>query len=158
MICHKVRKRLAEYAVGGLRGRTRARIEEHVRDCAACKAELVALERTGGLLDSLSLEEAPAETWAAVQREMRGTERVPVARRLRWAWGTAAGVVALAALVVGAFVLGPMGPGEPQLVVATEADEEMQATMEGHLSAVWAAPLSDEAAVGLRLAVLEDDG
>ena len=158
MTCHRVQRQLAEYAVGGLRARARARVEEHVRECAECRMELAALVRTGTLVDALSPEDAPAGTWAAVHSDIAARKRVPVGQRLRWAWAMAAGAAALVALVVAAFVLWPLGLGEPQLVVAAEADQEMQATIEGHLSAVWAAPLSDEMAVGLRLAALEDDG
>jgi hypothetical protein len=56
------------------------------------------------------------------------------------------------------FAVWPGGGGGPVVVTAAEADEEMQATMEGHMATTWAAPLADEAALGLRLASMEDDG
>jgi hypothetical protein len=68
------------------------------------------------------------------------------------------GAVALVAVVLAAFFIRPPAVQEPVVVTAVEVDEEMQATMDGHLSAVWAAPLSDVAGVGLRMATLEDDG
>jgi hypothetical protein len=68
------------------------------------------------------------------------------------------GAVALVVMVLAAFFVRPPAAQEPVVVVAAEADEEMQATMDGHLSAVWAAPLSDVAGVGLRMAAAENGG
>ena len=158
--CDFIRARLAEYAVGGLRGRVRARVEAHTRTCSECRAELRALERTGELLDAVGLQEAPAETWGGIQekiaRHPREERRREARGRPRWAWVMATAAVVLVLAV--AVLVGPLGLGEPRLVVALEADDEMQATMEGHLSAVWAAPLSDVAAVGLQMASVEENG
>ena len=148
--------RLPDYAVGALRGRAKVRVESHLAECAACRRELAALARTGELLNSLALEEAPSGTWEAV-REKIGEPRPAAPRRPRLAWGLAMGVVALLMVAVGIFLQRPLGLGEPRLVVAVEADEEMQATIQGHLPTMWAAPLADEAAVGLRLAALENN-
>jgi len=158
--CDRLRRKLAEYAVGRLRGRARARVADHVRVCGKCRAELAALERTGALLAAVRLEEAPGRTWEAVRRRMLAGERVGARPRLRWGWGVAAGAVALVLVLLGVVVMGPRRAGPPPGpgAVMVEADEEMEATMQGHLSAVWAAPLADEAAVGLRLAAVEDDG
>ena len=154
--CELIRDRLAEYAVGGLRGRMRKRVEAHVGVCSDCRAELTALERTGVLLDSVGVQAAPAGTWEAVRLRIAERPRARVRARMRWGW--AMGAVALVALVLAAFFVRPPAAQEPVVVIAVEADEEMQATMDGHLSAVWAAPLSDVAGVGLRMATLEDGG
>jgi predicted anti-sigma-YlaC factor YlaD len=154
--CELIRARLAEYAVGGLRGRMRKRVEAHVGACSDCRAELTALERTGALLDSVGAQAAPAGTWEAVRLRILERPRARVRARPRWGW--AMGAVALVAVVLAAFFIRPPAVQEPVVVTAVEVDEEMQATMDGHLSAVWAAPLSDVAGVGLRMATLEDDG
>ena len=154
--CELIRDRLAEYAVGGLRGRMRKRVEAHVGACSDCRAELTALERTGVLLDSVGAQEAPAGTWEAVRLRIAERPRARVRARMRWGW--AMGAVALVALVLAVFLARPPAAQEPVVVIAVEADEEMQATMDGHLSAVWAAPLSDVAGVGLRMATLENGG
>jgi anti-sigma factor RsiW len=153
-----VKDQLAEYAVGGLSGRARARIEMHLRGCAECREELAALERTGELLAAVPLEDAPAGTWGAVRQRIAPRAQTPARRApLRWAWGTV-GVAALVVIMLGAFLLWPLGGGGPGLVIATEPDDELAATIEGHLPTVWAAPLADEAAVGLRLAAMEEGG
>ena len=154
--CRRVRGELAAYAVGGLSGRGRARVEGHLRGCGECRAELGALERTGALLERVGMEDAPAGTWEAVRREIAARQQQRA--RPRWAWGMAVGVMALMLVVFGGLILGPVRMGAPPVVVAAEADEELEATIEGHLSAVWAAPLADEAAIGLRMAALEDNG
>lgn len=157
--CDKVRGQLADYAVGALRGRRESWVEAHLRGCEACRKELVALERTAGLLNAVESQEAPPETWMAIRREIAAGEQVRVTPPRRLAWVAATGVAALVLVLLGMFLLTPTGPGAPpELVVVAEADEEMEATMQGHLSAVWAAPLADEAAVGLRLAAWENDG
>ena len=154
--CELMRDRLAEYAVGGLRGRMRKRVEAHVEACSDCRAELAALERTGVLLDSVGAQDAPAGTWEAVRQRIAERPRERVRARPRWGW--AMGAVALVLVVLAAFFVRPPGVQEPVVVTVVEADEEMQATMDGHLSAVWAAPLSDVAGVGLRMVALENGG
>lgn len=150
--------RLADYAVGALRGRAKARVESHLAECAACRGELAALQRTGELLNSVALADAPAETWEAVRERVGELRRAAAPARPRFAWGLAMGLVAVLIVALGIFLQRPTPVGEPLLVVAVEADDEMQATIDDHLSTMWAAPLADEAAVGLRLAELENNG
>jgi len=150
--------RLPDYAVGALRGRAKARVESHLAECAACRGELAALQRTGELLNAVSLEDAPPETWEAVRERVGELRRAAAPARPRFAWGLAMGLVAVLIVALGIFLQRPTPVGEPLLVMAVEADDEMQATIDGHLSTMWAAPLADEAAVGLRLAELENNG
>jgi ferric-dicitrate binding protein FerR (iron transport regulator) len=152
-----VSKRLSEYAVGPRKGRAASRVARHLATCAACRLELAALERTGALLDSLSLADAPEGTWDRIAARLAPS---PVRARLRYAFGFAAAVVALALVALGLLAIRRTGAPTPPVgggqVVA--ADVEMETTMEGHLATTWGAPLADEAAMGLRLASLEDDG
>lgn len=153
-----IANRLSDYAVGALRGREKARVESHLAECAACRGELGALQRTGDLLSSLSLEQAPPETWDAVRDRIGDLRRASAPARPRLAWGLAMGVVAVLFVALGIFLQRPAPVGEPLLVIAAEADDEMRATIEDHVSTMWAAPLADEAAVGLRLAEWENGG
>jgi anti-sigma factor RsiW len=148
---------LAEYSIGALHGRRKARVEAHLRDCADCRKELAALERTGELLSAAPLEGAPAGTWEAVRRRIES--RAPAPARPRLGWALAVGTVALLVIVIGlTLMLGPVGDMGSDVVVATEPDDQMLVTIEGRLPTAWAAPLADEVAVGLRFAYLEDDG
>jgi len=154
--CDRIRRELAYYAIGALGGRSRRRVEAHLRACPSCRAELVALERTGALLEKVGPESAP-DDWHMVKGTIEAAQLHRRAPRLRWGW--AMGAAALLILVVGALVWRPIvKTPAPTIVSITQADDEMRASLEGHLAAVWAAPLADEAAVGLRMADLEGEG
>jgi anti-sigma factor RsiW len=153
-----IKDELADYAVGGLSRRRRERVDRHLRECVECRRELSALERTGALLESVPLEDAPDRTWDAVRREVyeQGLRRVRPG--IQWAYRAAVGAVAAAVILIGVLVLWPGLTGEHATLSAETAEHELQATMQGHLSAAWAAPLSDEAAMGLQLVSWEEDG
>ena len=116
--CERAQTALADYVEGSLRGRARARVEAHLRDCADCRAEVAALERTGELLKD--------------------------ARAI--------------ALIAGWMVRPQEAPIAAPTVQQAEIDEEFQSTLEGHLSAIWVTPLADEAALGLQMADLGEEG
>jgi len=154
--CERFGDRLADYAVGAMKGWERSRVETHLRACAACHAELAALERTGGLLDASCLLEAPAGTWEAISRRIAQPAGT-VARGLRWAWGAAASAVAILLIALAFFVARPTG-GPTEVAMSPPAHEELDAAIRGRVGAAWAAPLSDEAAVGLRFMSRENGG
>ena len=154
--CH-YQKQLAEYVVGGLGSRARKRLAAHLQACAPCRAEVAALQRTGSLLQAAGIEAAP-DDWERVRRRIE-REQVATARpRLRWAWGLAAGAIAVVLLSWGGLVLRPHRTVVPPTASPiAQTDEEVRATMEAHLSAAWAAPLTDDAAVGLGLAEVDGE-
>ncbi len=154
--CDQIKGLLADYAVGGLSRRARSRVEAHVETCASCREELRALERTGALLDAVGMEAAP-EDWEHVQARILARTRKRTRPALRFAWAAAAAAL-LALLVYGGVVRLPGGQMiDPEAAAVAEAETELRSTMEDHLAAVWAAPLTDEAAIGLRLGALEED-
>jgi len=155
MRCDEVRSQLADYAVGGLGRRRRAEISAHVETCQACRADLAALARTGELLSDLELQSAPAHAWDSIRYRIQ--EKLRPTQRRAWERGWSVAGLALAVLVVAAVTFLPGLKPEPETVVAVQVDAEMQASLEGHLAAVWSAPLADAAEVGLRLDSLEDD-
>ena len=156
--CDRIGRSLAEYAVGGLGRRARARVESHVEECPSCREELRALEHTGTLLEAVGLEAAP-DDWEMVRSQIKVRARKTARPVLRTAWAAGVVAVGIALLVYGGLVRGPQEQGlEPEPAAAmVEAENELRATMEDHLAAVWATPLADEAAVGLRLADLEEN-
>jgi len=156
--CDRIRKQLSYYAVGGLRGRARARVASHLTACPACRDELAALERTAALLNRVGAVSAPAGTWEAVSREILASPRLHVGPRARLSWRLAIGGLGLLLLLSGGVALEfrrPAGP-QPTPVTRTASDEDdMQMALETQLSAQWVTPLADAAAVGLRIATLE---
>ena len=67
MKCSEVKRRLAEYQLGGGSLWARARLRRHWRDRAACRAQEAALARTGQLLSQLELDLPPDYGWATVR-------------------------------------------------------------------------------------------
>lgn len=155
MKCDKIRPQLADYAVGGLRGRARARVTAHVEQCAECRAELAALERTGALISRLELDSAPLGTWSSLRQRITAPARPQIGRSRGLAFAGLALVILLVALIT----FGPRYQADqPEAVpIVHIEEEEMQASLEGHLAAVWSTPLADAASVGLRLDAVEDD-
>ena len=155
MTCDQAKPRLADYAVGALSARERARLLQHVGACASCRAEIEALERTGALVSRLNLESAPTGAWEAICH-LIGDKGRGSARR-GWARALAMAGVVLAVLVVALITFLPTPQGKSGGAVVTQTDQDLQLTMEAHLTAVWSAPLADTAAVGLHLGSVEDD-
>src|SRR5690349_20818497 len=106
--CQDVRELTAEVALGIAAGDERARVLEHVSECAACRAEL---ERFSAVADEMLLltpeQEPPAHFEDRVLRELDPVRPVaaPAPRRRRWwpaapRFALAAAVGALAATFV----------------------------------------------------------
>lgn len=162
--CDRVRARLAEHAVGGGSRRQRARVSGHLALCADCRKELVALERTGGVLSALPLESAPAGTWGAIRAQI--VTRPASSRQhtlaagvclFRARWRLALVTVVLLAIGAGVISLSPMHGPRLAVVPVAQADAETRATLEGHLATARFMPLADDAAIGLDLESREGD-
>ena len=93
----------------------KARLEEHLRGCAACAAEKAEMRRLFSLLDEHKPEDAPAadweKAWKGIQvgiREKTAAHPLSPAPRWRFAYAGAALVLVLAAgIVIGRFGFGP---------------------------------------------------
>jgi hypothetical protein len=101
--------------------------EQHLEECAECRAHLSALQRVLNVVDSLPVpergEEYAAEVWRRIER------RLPASRlwwKLEGPWGWAGAAAALASLVVVAFLAGRMFPtaGRKPAPVETAADRQ----------------------------------
>ena len=157
--CERAQTALADYVEGSLRGRARARVEAHLRDCADCRAEVAALERTGELLKDARAIPAPSRVWGSIEAEIAGKQSLPTIRSLRVLWRGAVVVAALATALIAGWMVRPQeAPIAAPTVQQAEIDEEFQSTLEGHLSAIWVTPLADEAALGLQMADLGEEG
>jgi len=157
--CEWVQTALPDYVEGSLRGRAKARAEAHLRHCAACRAEMVALERAGELLKESGVIPAPSRVWGSIQAEITRKETAPAIRGLRALWRGAVAVAAVAAMLIVVWAVRPhQAPLPAPAVQQVAIDEEFQSTLEGHLSSVWVTPLADEAALGLQMAALGEEG
>ncbi|MCX6910823.1 MAG: zf-HC2 domain-containing protein [Verrucomicrobia bacterium] len=148
--CKDIQAQLADFTVGALHEQERAEIERHLQGCAACQRELSVLRRTGSLLDATEPEEAPADLWQSIRREIEHPNQEP-ARALWWEtlfpsrWprlayaGLAATAVVAVALVMTFSRLSPAG------------DDETQDFILRHGMLAWNDPLSDKAALGVML-------
>ncbi len=148
--CKDIQTQLADFAVGALQEPERVEIERHLQTCAACQWELSALQRAGTLLDATEPEDAPANLWQSIRRDIEAPKPEPArvpwwealfpARWPRLAYaGLAATAVAMVALIVTI--------SQP---VPTQ-DDETQDFLVHHSMLAWNDPLSDKAALGVML-------
>ncbi len=98
------REKLLDLAYGELTGREGRRVEAHLHECEACRAELAAIRETRGLMSALGEAPAPArgeaELLAAARAAAEGRRRPGLLSLPPWFLGASATAVAL--FVVGA--------------------------------------------------------
>jgi hypothetical protein len=102
--CAKVRPRLGDHLEGDLDLAKRARIDEHLSDCASCANELRELRSTVAQIRSLPTPNPPSDLVDNVMRRIEAREgrRQPIVAAIRrlldpaWAAPLAAGIVGLA--------------------------------------------------------------
>lgn len=148
--CKDIQTQLADFAVGALQEQERVEIERHLQTCAACQRELSALQRAGALLDATEPEDAPADLWQSIRRDIEAPKlesaRVSWWETLfprRWPRLAYAGLAATAVLAA-ALILTISRP------LPTE-DDETQDFLLRHGMLAWNDPLSDKAALGVML-------
>jgi len=149
--CKQVTEKLAEYQLGALDEAEAAAVAEHVAQCARCRAELAALERTAELLEPLEPASPPRDLWAGVKRRMRPRRATAWdALAMRWRPALAVGV-ALLVLASGLAWLALRGP-------AVQPSSELLASeyQEQQIMAQWGQPLADDAALGIMFVSLEN--
>jgi hypothetical protein len=102
MACTDWEEDLALHHDGELAGDRRRRVEEHLRGCAACRAELEAMDRLDDLVRRApAAPDAPAEPF-------RGLEPALARAKAREAWGGRFRAAAAAAAVLLAFAAGAL--------------------------------------------------
>lgn len=75
MKCAEARELLSAYIDGALSGAPRRRLEDHLRECPTCAAELADLRRTAALLASLDEIDPPAEFRASLRQRLQEVTR-----------------------------------------------------------------------------------
>ena len=159
MNCGKVRPRLGDHLEGDLDLTTRARIDEHLSDCASCTIELRELRSTVGHLRSLPAPNPPSDLVENVMRRIEVGEvpkqQFPAAiRRLLdpvWAAPLAAGIAGLALLAGMEIEL--VRP--PEIVATTPGTTQSAAQKEIEMWTAQPPTLAQNRVVGPRLTAIE---
>jgi Putative zinc-finger len=105
---------LGAYVLGALDAAERIEIEEHLRDCAYCRDELVRLSPLPGLLGQVSLDDV-----LAAEPPIRPAEATPPAKPSRFRRRTLATVAAVALLVTGVGLAGRVVVNDDSTTTAT---------------------------------------
>ncbi|MGC4055818.1 MAG: hypothetical protein QM757_43955 [Paludibaculum sp.] len=122
---HLTEEQLVLYYLGESEELTEARA--HLDDCAACRADLAAVQRTLNLVSTWEAPERGPEYGTQVWNQLR--PRLGIRARFfsfQWMnWTRAASVAAVALLVIGAYFLGRVSPrptGEPHQIARTPSN------------------------------------
>ena len=143
---HRSSQLLSAYLDGELLPAEAAAVQDHLLECAPCRADYEGLRITKSLLGQLPVAEPPAEFWAAVRRP-------PPSRAAPWiSWWTPAvqrGVLGgvAAALIVLALALVPMIKGTVDRLHAAEIGVDLY--VREHARQMSTEPLADRAYLGL---------
>ena len=143
---HRSSQLLSAYLDGELLPAEAAAVQDHLLECAPCRAAYEGLRITKDLLGQLPVAEPPAEFWVAVRRPPPTRAVAPVA----W-WtptlqrGLLGGVAA--ALVVLALALIPMIKGTVDRLHAAEIGVDLY--VREHALQMSTEPLADRAYLGL---------
>jgi hypothetical protein len=115
---HDPEKAAASYLSGQMRGRRRARFEQHIVDCEDCWSE-VQLGRAGRSLAESGRELAPQDS----REQVRAVITATPTRRRRWrpGWGTTI-LFIVALLVAGTFLVALKGQDQPAVIDGVLAD------------------------------------
>ena len=155
MNCTKIRTWLPDYSVDRLSRRKRKLVSNHIAHCPHCKRELMTLDRTASLLDSIQLEDPPDFLWESVRTKILQQEHPEKGSAwkgsIQWLWGKhklalAMGLVLLMLAVGGYFTI----RGIP-----TGSEAALDVKLEQYAFSQWNAPFADRAALGL-LAIQTD--
>jgi anti-sigma factor RsiW len=143
---HRSSQLLSAYLDGELLPAEAAAVQDHLLECAPCRAAYEGLRITKGLLGELPVAEPPAEFWEAVRRPP------PTRAVARISWWTPAlqrGVLGglAAALIVLALALVPMIKGTVDRLHAAEIGVDLY--VREHALQMSTEPLADRAYLGV---------
>jgi anti-sigma factor RsiW len=85
-ICWSIRRALVAYQDGALGHRRAQRIARHLHTCAACRRDLVELQRVTRLLHSLPDPSRPPEYWPSAVLQLRGKLQQLARHPMRSSW------------------------------------------------------------------------
>lgn len=147
---------MPDYSVGILPRRKRRTIKRHLDSCPECKHELISLERTALLLDSIPQEEPPEFMWEKVRRKITQEEqtKTPFWQKIiegLWKKRIPALATSLAVLilVVGLYFVVWKSP--------TEEQSTLYAEMKQQTFSYWNTSFADRAALGMLVIKTEQE-
>jgi anti-sigma-K factor RskA len=105
MKCSKVKRLLSDYVARVATPQQAAQVQEHVRVCTDCAAELGDLERIVRAAAVQGERAAPRDCWPAVRERLMARDFVARGLALRKRWGTILTGAAAAAAIAAAVVL-----------------------------------------------------
>ena len=153
MNCSQVRKKLNEYDLGIVPETSSAAIEAHLRDCEACRRELERYRAVTAALGTLPEVKTP-DLWPAVRGQLRPRRRSLSVWQPAWQPALAmAAAVLIAVIALHGTVLPTVVPADTNFDTAAA-----QASDEQLVAVSWQQPMSDEAALGMSLAMLDTGG
>lgn len=143
----KAKRLLADYAVGRLRGRTKAKIEQHISECPICERELKALRQMEKLLTQVGLLR-PSNPQHLLNRIREATQQAYKPSQQTWSWQLsrqwflkpAIGFATLFLLAVSAFMFWHQTHEQPNLTVSYE---------QYHRLVSWSNPLGNWIETGI---------
>ncbi len=166
MECNKTRKLLPDYSVGNFAEKKREEIKQHIDNCPSCARELMYLDKTAYLLDSIPQEEPPDFLWEGVRRAIiqqeSSQDKQPIFQRVfslfctlnrncvqnfgQWMWTKRipAFAASLAILILVAGVVYFTVLNQP-----SESQSTFYAEMEQQTFSHWSSPFADRAALGV---------
>ncbi len=141
MNCEKTRELISSLHDGELETPERQRVQAHLKQCAACRAELARLRKVSRILKTA--RRGTPSLWPRIEA------RLAAPRRARLAW-----VLAGASLALALLLLAPFGPGKGHTVDAAAVeiflDYQLQMLEQGlvpELSAVWQLEEGDDSII-----------
>lgn len=153
MNCSQVRKKLNEYDLGVLPETLSTAIDAHLRDCQGCRRELARFRSVSAALGTLPSDKPP-DLWPAVRGQLRPRGRGLSGWQSVWQPALAMAAAALIAVIaLHGMVLPPVTPADTNFDIAgTQVSDEQLVALS------WQQPMSDQAALGMSLAMLETGG
>jgi anti-sigma factor RsiW len=95
-----VRDRLTLAVAGALDAAGQRQVEEHLRECADCRAEFEAWGRLGGALEALPTPQAPPGLLERTRRQLENRAAAHAARRHSWKLLVGVGLLAWVSMIL----------------------------------------------------------
>jgi len=134
--CQSLEEALSAYLDGESTAEEKIAVEEHLKKCPYCRAELEDLKTTKALVGDLKRTEAPSLLWSRIETEIQRKKVVPFRRKVSRFAASAAAAVAIfftSVTLIGYFSPEPIAPPENPYM-ASHAYHLMRLPLTDHAS------------------------